>query len=151
MSNDEIPQMPNASGDSLVYTEDTMSILLAEDQSKVRFALRVLLEQQPGFEVLDEAVDLGDLFTRAKKAHPKIVLLSWELPGLNSDCLSLLRKHSPDTAVIALSGRPEARQAALEAGVDAFVSKADPPERLLDTIERVQRERHKPTGNPAPA
>jgi DNA-binding NarL/FixJ family response regulator len=37
--------------------------------------------------------------------------------------------------VIALSGRPEARRAALDAGVDAFVSKGDPPERLLSMLE----------------
>ena len=36
---------------------------------------------------------------------------------------------------VALSGRPEERQVALDAGVDAFVSKADPPERLLATID----------------
>jgi CheY-like chemotaxis protein len=41
--------------------------------------------------------------------------------------------------VIALSGRPEARQAALEAGVDDFVSKVDPPNRLLAAIERCCR------------
>ena len=39
-----------------------------------------------------------------------------------------------DLAIIALSGRLEARQAALDAGVDAFVSKGDPPERLLAAI-----------------
>jgi CheY-like chemotaxis protein len=37
--------------------------------------------------------------------------------------------------VIALSGRPEARQAALLAGADSFVSKADPPDRLLVAID----------------
>jgi DNA-binding NarL/FixJ family response regulator len=36
--------------------------------------------------------------------------------------------------VIALSGRSEARLAALSAGADAFVSKGDPPERLLAAI-----------------
>jgi hypothetical protein len=37
--------------------------------------------------------------------------------------------------VIALSGRPEARQAALGAGADAFASKGDPPERVLAVIK----------------
>ena len=34
-----------------------MRILLADDQTQVRFALRVLLEQQPGLEVVGEATD----------------------------------------------------------------------------------------------
>jgi DNA-binding NarL/FixJ family response regulator len=37
--------------------------------------------------------------------------------------------------VIALSGRPEARQAALAAGANDFVSKSDPPDRLLAAID----------------
>jgi hypothetical protein len=37
--------------------------------------------------------------------------------------------------VIVLSGRVLARKAALAAGADAFVSKGDPPERLLAAID----------------
>jgi DNA-binding NarL/FixJ family response regulator len=36
--------------------------------------------------------------------------------------------------VIALSSRPEVRDSALAAGADAFVSKIDSPERLLEAI-----------------
>jgi len=36
--------------------------------------------------------------------------------------------------VITLSGRQETRIAALAAGADAFVSKEDPPERLLAAV-----------------
>jgi DNA-binding NarL/FixJ family response regulator len=37
--------------------------------------------------------------------------------------------------VVALSGRPESRRTALAAGVNAFVSKGEPPERLLAAVE----------------
>jgi hypothetical protein len=39
--------------------------------------------------------------------------------------------------VIALSGRPEAQKAALDAGADFFVSKGESPERLLDVLRMV--------------
>ena len=39
-------------------------------------------------------------------------------------------------AVIALSGQPEARQEALAAGTDAFVSKGDPLKRLLAAVDK---------------
>ncbi len=116
-----------------------MRILLADDQPKVRFALRVLLERQPGLQVVGEAVDARDLVGQVRAVHPDVVLLSWELPGLSQfDAISALRKVSPDLLVIALSGRPEARQAALDAGANVFVSKGDPPDRLLDIIEACQ-------------
>ena len=115
-----------------------MRILLADDQSKVRSALRLLLEQQPDVHILGEAVDVTGLLDWVKAACPDLVLLDWELPGLETDSLlPTLRELCPHLAVIALSGRPEARRAALEAGVDAFVSKGDPPERLLKTLRAV--------------
>jgi len=114
-----------------------MRILLSDDQTQVRFALRMLLERQPGVEIVGETVAAGELLDRAKATCPDVVLVSWELPGLGErDSLSALRQGCPDLIVIALSGRPEARRAALEAGADAFVSKTDPPERLLALIEQ---------------
>jgi DNA-binding NarL/FixJ family response regulator len=66
---------------------------------------------------------------------PIIVLLDWELSGQNGvDHLMMLRSHCPGMRVIALSSKYEARQEALAAGVDAFISKAEPPERILATL-----------------
>jgi DNA-binding NarL/FixJ family response regulator len=113
-----------------------MHILIADDQPKVRFALRVLLGRQPGCKVVGEAVNAEDLLAQSKTVCPDLVLLGWELPGLAAiDPLTALRRVCPDLIVIALSGRPEARRAALTAGADAFVSKADPPEQLLTAID----------------
>jgi len=115
-----------------------MRILLVDDQSKVRSALRLLLEQQPDVHILGEAVDVTGLLDWVKATCPDLVLLDWELPGLEADgLLPTLREFCPRLMVIALSGRPEARRAALAAGVDAFVSKGDPPERLLKTLRAV--------------
>ncbi len=112
-----------------------MRILIADDQSKVRFALRVTLERQPGFKTVSEAVDAEDLISQAQVMHPELVLLDWELPGMAAeDLLCNLHKVCPHLSVIALSGKEEAREAALKAGVNAFVSKTDTPERLLSAI-----------------
>ena len=118
-----------------------MQILLADDQPKVRFALRVLLERQPGLEVVGEAVDGEDLLALARAACPDLVLLAWDLPDLEAvGGLPALRALYPGQSVIVLSGRPEVRQNVLSAGADAFVSKSDPPEQLLAAIEK-QRSR----------
>ena len=118
-----------------------MRILLSDDQAQVRFALRMLLERQLGLEVVGETVAASELLDQAEATGPDVVLVSWELPGLEeSDSLSVLRKVCPDLIVIALSGRPEARRAALEAGADAFVSKTDPPEALLALIEQCREQ-----------
>ena len=118
-----------------------MRVLLADDQKKVRSALRLLLEQQPDVEILGEAVDTTVLLDWVKAAHPDLVLLDWELPGLPAVALlPLLHFQQPGLQVVALSGRPEARRAALEAGVEAFVSKGDPPEVLVAALDACRRE-----------
>lgn len=114
-----------------------MSILLADDQPEVRRALTILLERQSGLTVVAEAVDADDLLAQIETSCPDMVLLDWELPGLaGPKSLSALRAACPNLLVIALSGRPRARQASLAAGANAFVSKSDPPDRLLAAIDQ---------------
>ena len=66
-----------------------------------------------------EAVNAEGLLAQMETTCPDLVLLGWELPGLAAvGSLSALRRIYPDLYVIALSGRPEARRAALAAGAD---------------------------------
>ncbi|MBC8422404.1 MAG: response regulator transcription factor [Chloroflexi bacterium] len=121
-----------------------MRILLADAQTKVRSAMRLLLEQEPGLNVTGEAADARDLLAQVEATCPDLVLLGWELPGLQpTGLLPALRSLCPHLKVIALSGRPEARRAALAAGADAFVSKGNPPEQLLAAVNDYQCGRHK--------
>ena len=113
-----------------------MLIMLAERRSEVRFALRVLLERQPGWEVGGEAVNTEDLLSKVEGECPDLVLLDWDLPGLLAGkTVAALRFYCPDLSVIVMSGRFEVEQAALAAGVDAFVHKTNPPDSLLAAIE----------------
>jgi DNA-binding NarL/FixJ family response regulator len=112
-----------------------MKICIADGQSRVRYALRILLEQQPGWQVTGEAANARELGERVRCDAPDVVLLDCELPGLPLEALlSALRRARPKLRVISLSGRYELRQAALEAGADAFASKAEPPEKLIHLI-----------------
>ena len=112
-----------------------MKILLADDNPEVRSALRLLLEHEPIQVMVMEVADTQSLMAHLSENCPMIVLLDWELPGLhNSDFLMRVRSRCPKTRVIALSSKFEARQEARAARVDAFISKAEPPERILSTL-----------------
>lgn len=114
-----------------------MRILVADSQARVRFALRVLLERQPGLEVVGEAASVDELLARVVRFCPDLVLLDWNMAApLAAGLLLALRCDCPGVGVIILSGRPEAHEAALTAGADAFVSKGNPPEHLLAAITR---------------
>ena len=93
-----------------------MNIFLADDQQDVRSALRLLLEQEPGMRIIGEAEAAEGLLAAVSVNAPDLVLLDWELPtktrGERTATFNSLRALCPNTAVIALSGWPEARQAA---------------------------------------
>lgn len=155
-----IPQAPDAAQAQPAYTNGSLSnparaipknaaphiwedvgaamrILIADDQDQVRFALRVLLKKQPGLQVVAETRDGAASLAQIRDAAPDLILLDWELPGLaEAGGLPALRLACAGLQVVVLSSRTGVRKLALAAGADAFVSKGDPPERLLAVIRR---------------
>jgi DNA-binding NarL/FixJ family response regulator len=115
-----------------------LRVLLADEQPKVLSALRLLLNQVPGFQTVGEACEATSLLDQVRTVRPDLVLLDWELPGLPAlNTLSALRANRPNLKVIALSGRPELGGTAITAGADFFVSKIDPPRKLLAALRTI--------------
>ncbi len=114
-----------------------MRVLVADSQSDVRYALRVLLQlvRELNAEVVAEVTDAFSLYRALETANADLLLLDWSLPALPpEDRLSEVRQHQPDLRIIVLGGRPEFKQAALDAGADAFVSKIDSVDPLITAI-----------------
>jgi DNA-binding NarL/FixJ family response regulator len=110
-------------------------VLLADDDSHVRSALRLLLDQEPGVSIVGDCAAAESLVDLVECTRPTVVLLDWDLPGLRtSGELDRLRAAYPACQLVALSGRPEQRNEALRAGVSRFVSKGDAPENLLEAL-----------------
>lgn len=115
-----------------------MFVILADDQYDVRCALQLLLEHEAELVLAGEATNSTELLAQLSGVCPDLILLDWELPGLPIiDLLTSIRQICPGVRIIALSGRPEACGQAAQACVPGFVSKGDPPERLLAVMRRV--------------
>jgi two-component system nitrate/nitrite response regulator NarL len=118
----------------------SLRVLIADSQSDVRYALRVLLQlvRELNADVLGEVSDAESLHHHIVALNPDLLLLDWHLPGLPSQSrLSVLRLLKPGLKVIVLSGRPELRLEAMNAGADAFISKIDSVEPLIAAIRQV--------------
>jgi DNA-binding NarL/FixJ family response regulator len=114
-----------------------MRILIADNQPKVRFALRVALEQCPGDKTISEAADAADLMAQTHVTCPDLALIEWELTGMPpAELLARLHKSCGNVHTIILSSRAETRDQAMAAGADEFVCKCDSPEELLTAIDK---------------
>lgn len=124
-----------------------MKVLIADDQIEVRSALRALLEDKIGIGGIDEVGEADGLLLKAENNRPDLLLLDWELQKRTmADIVRTLRRLAPALRIIAMSSFPEAAGSAAEAGVDAFVSKGENSDRLIDTINTVIRNRNRSSG-----
>ncbi len=127
-----------------------MRVLLADDQTEVRSALRLLLEQLE-LCIAGEVADRAMLPAAVEALEPDLVLLDWELGARRGEApagremIRELRARQPQVAIIALSSHPEVRAAALAAGADGFVSKGDAPDALLAAL-RKHHQKLRPSG-----
>ena len=127
-------------------------ILVADGRPDVRSALRLLLEQDTGMVVSAEARKGDDVVAQVRVTCPDVIILDCDLPGLPvRDLLLAVRSICPRVWVVALCSRAEGRWAAMSAGADVFVSKADYPQRLLNIVRqgcrgRASEEPGKPNG-----
>jgi DNA-binding NarL/FixJ family response regulator len=127
--------------EKLEKTEGPMNlrILIAGSRSLTRSALRLLLQETKGFEVVGEAADSEELLAQIQAKHPNVVLLEWELPGQPGlELLPALLGLNSRPVLIVLSGRPELEQAVRDAGAHAFFNLGEPPKRLLATLQAIQ-------------
>ena len=113
---------------------EKLKIFIADDQSCVRLAVRVILERQSGLSIIGEAADAIDMLTQLKSLRPDVLIMDWELPGLAGSTLYALRVILPEATIIALSSRPENQRLALGFGANGFVNKSAPPETLMHTV-----------------
>jgi DNA-binding NarL/FixJ family response regulator len=112
--------------------------LLADDNSDLRSALRLMLETRLKDPLVFEAADHARMIDQSIAQRPDCLILDWELPGLGDySCLPALRDLLPDLKIIVISARPEAAEAAMTAHADAFICKTDPPAEILSAIHRL--------------
>ena len=115
----------------------TMRILIVDDQQRARQSLKALLATR--FQLVDtcEAVNGIEAVRCVEECKPDIVLMDAQMPEMDGiEATRIIKEKSPQTPVIVLSMYSEYQASALAAGADAFISKGEPPEHLLEALAK---------------
>jgi two-component system response regulator DesR len=114
-------------------------VLIAEDQSMVRGALKALLAMEGDIEIVAETDRADEVLALASQTRPDVALLDIEMPGGDGiTAAGQLRQELPGirTLILTTFGRPGFLRRAMENGASGFMLKDAPAHELALAIRR---------------
>jgi DNA-binding NarL/FixJ family response regulator len=122
--------------------DGVIRILLADEQSLFRDAVRVVLSSEDDLVVVGEAGDGIQAVAEAERVQPDVALLDASLPNCDGiRATQLISLKVPDCRVIVFSAQEDEQilVQALEAGASGYLSKGAPLAELIDATRAVRR------------
>ncbi|PJJ99763.1 DNA-binding response regulator [Lysobacteraceae bacterium NML03-0222] len=119
-----------------------MRVLLAEDQTLLREAMAALLSLEPDIEVITSVADGEAAWQALQTQAVDIVLTDIEMPGVSGLALAqrIAENRLPVKVVIVTTfARAGFLRRALAAGVQGYLLKDAPMERLTEALRRVMQ------------
>jgi two-component system response regulator DesR len=114
-------------------------VLLAEDMHMIRAALTALLRLEPDISVVAEVTSGDRIVPEALRTTPHVAIVDIDLPVLDGITAAAgLRTALPSCRVLVLTamGQPGQVRRALAAGIQGFLVKDAPGDRLADAVRR---------------
>ncbi|MGV9193077.1 response regulator [Microbacterium sp. MC2] len=115
---------------------DAIRVIVVDDESLVRAALRVFFESAEGFEVVGEAQDGADAISLVRAVRPDVVLMDVQMPTMDGiEATERLTREFPGIKIIALTTFSTERVVVpmLSAGASGFLVKDTAPDRIVDS------------------
>ncbi|MFP1623959.1 response regulator [Streptomyces sp. 5K101] len=117
----------------------TIRVLLADDQTLLRSAFKILVDSEPDMEVVAEAADGAEAVALTRTARADVVLMDIRMPGTDGLAATRTISEDPDLShvrVVMLTTFEvdEYVVQSLRAGASGFLGKGAEPEELLNAI-----------------
>jgi len=116
----------------------TIKVLIAEDHTIVRQGLARLLSDQPGLEVVGQAVNGREAVEMAEKLNPDVIIMDIAMPKMNGiEASKKIRKLLPRTKILILSmySHEHYIHELLEVGVSGYLLKDSSGRDIVKAID----------------
>lgn len=113
------------------------TFVIAEDHALVREGLALRLSLEPGWEVVGETGDGGEVEGLVFERRPDVLILDLQLDGVQGlEVCIAVRRRLPKQRILVLTANPEADVArrALDAGADGYLIKRGDGAELVHAI-----------------
>jgi two-component system, NarL family, response regulator NreC len=118
---------------------ENISILLVDDHLAARESLALILRHQENMEIIGEASNGRMAIELTRELQPDVIIMDVSMPVLNGiEATRQISSNHPNAKVIGFTMNPETNlaYAMQKAGAIACISKGDPIEVLLETIQK---------------
>ena len=110
---------------------------MVDDTAEIRRLLRMTLEFDGRFFVVEEAGDGAAAVRMAGEHHPDAVILDLAMPVMDGlQAIPKIKERSPETKILVLSGFDSRQMSgeALARGADAYIEKGEDLDKLTATL-----------------
>ncbi len=115
-------------------------VLIVDDHFVARFGLRRLLELDPRYQVVAEAVNGTEAVSIFRKCRPDLILMDLRMNGLDGlGATQAIRRESPRVRILILSSynTPSDVMRARRAGANGFVEKEAGATKILHAVGQI--------------
>ncbi|MFF8789656.1 response regulator [Streptomyces sp. NPDC015125] len=117
----------------------TIKVLLADDQTLLRSAFRVLVDSEPDMEVVAEASDGAQAYELTRAKRPDVVLMDIRMPGVDGLAATRMISEDPEltnvrVVILTTFEVDDYVVQSLRAGASGFLGKGAEPDEMLGAI-----------------
>jgi DNA-binding NarL/FixJ family response regulator len=122
-----------------------IQIAIVDDHQIVRDGIKILLEDEPGFDIAFEAENGQEAVDLAKKHEPDLMIMDITMPKMNGiEATRLITETRPETKVLALTMLSEDQhiRKMIKAGASGYILKSSGKEELIKAINTIVGGKH---------
>jgi DNA-binding NarL/FixJ family response regulator len=116
-----------------------IKVLLADDQTLLRSAFRILVDSEPDMQVVGEASDGAQAYELTRSTGADVVLMDIRMPGVDGLAATRMISEDPDltgvrVVILTTFEVDDYVVQSLRAGASGFLGKGAEPDELLNAI-----------------
>lgn len=119
---------------------EEIKIIIVDDHSVVRRGIRMLLEDESGFKVIDEALNGVEALKKCKAHQPDIIISDISMPDMTGlELTQVLKKECPRVKVLLLTMHQESEYVikAFKSGAFGYLHKGVQEDEIVTAIHQI--------------